>query len=81
MYQVKRTGEQQAFGHGHIHEIWNDHAFTAVSVHVYSPPLSSMAIYDDEVDSVIDIEVVGDDQVAACDPASWRALASAAGVA
>jgi quercetin dioxygenase-like cupin family protein len=78
--RLLQAGETGAVDRGVVHDVRGVSA-DALSVHVYSPPLSSMAIYDDEVDSVIDIEVVGDDQVAACDPASWRALASAAGVA
>jgi predicted metal-dependent enzyme (double-stranded beta helix superfamily) len=29
-----------------IHEVWNTHADPALSVHVYSPPLTTMTFYD-----------------------------------
>jgi Cysteine dioxygenase type I len=74
-----QAGETGAVERGVVHDVRGVSA-DALSVHVYSPPLSTMAIYDDEVGEVIDVEVVSDDEVAACDPARWRAMAAAAGV-
>lgn len=51
-----RAGEQRAFEPGHVHEVWNDHAFTAVSVHVYSPPLSHMNFYEHEAANFLELE-------------------------
>ena len=41
---------------------------------LYQEARVELAIYDDEVDSVIDVEVVADDAPVSCDPAGWRAL-------
>ena len=41
------AGEVRVFGPGHVHDVRNAAAGTvAVSVHAYSPPLSSMTGYD-----------------------------------
>jgi mannose-6-phosphate isomerase-like protein (cupin superfamily) len=47
------SGELREFGRGHIHDVRNISDAPAVSVHVYSPPLSVMNRYD----------LVGDDLV------------------
>jgi len=38
-------GRSVAFGLGHVHDVSNRAAPTAVSVHAYSPPLSAMSYY------------------------------------
>jgi predicted metal-dependent enzyme (double-stranded beta helix superfamily) len=38
-------GRSVAFGLGHVHDVSNRSAATAVSVHAYSPPLSAMSYY------------------------------------
>ncbi|MDD7940075.1 cysteine dioxygenase family protein [Actinomycetospora lutea] len=38
-------GRSVAFGLGHVHDVSNRAAETAVSVHAYSPPLSAMSYY------------------------------------
>lgn len=40
------TGESRTFGPGYIHDVRNESTAPAVSVHVYSPPLSVMNRYD-----------------------------------
>jgi len=40
------SGEVRGFGGHHVHDVRNISAAPAVSVHVYSPPLSSMNRYD-----------------------------------
>jgi mannose-6-phosphate isomerase-like protein (cupin superfamily) len=43
-------GEARAFGEKHIHDVRNVSGAPAVSVHVYSPPLSRMNRYDLDAD-------------------------------
>jgi hypothetical protein len=38
-------GDQRSFEPSHVHEIWNEGERLAVSVHVYSPPLSHMNFF------------------------------------
>lgn len=40
------SGESRAFGADYVHEVRNMSAAPAVSVHVYSPPLTAMNRYD-----------------------------------
>jgi predicted metal-dependent enzyme (double-stranded beta helix superfamily) len=40
------AGVTLAFGAGHIHDVRNEAADHALSIHVYSPPLRSMTYYD-----------------------------------
>jgi hypothetical protein len=40
------SGTTLAFGAGHVHDVRNDAAAPALSLHVYSPPLTSMIYYD-----------------------------------
>jgi predicted metal-dependent enzyme (double-stranded beta helix superfamily) len=40
------TGQVRGFGPGYVHDVRNESAAPAVSVHVYSPPLSAMQRYD-----------------------------------
>ncbi len=44
--QERRTGDAVAFGPGYVHDVRNVRAGTAVSVHVYSPPLERMDFFD-----------------------------------
>ena len=39
-------GTTLAFGAGHVHDVRNESPEHALSVHVYSPPLTSMSYYD-----------------------------------
>ena len=39
------VGTARAFGAGHVHRVVNPAAAVATSIHVYSPPLSSMDFY------------------------------------
>jgi predicted metal-dependent enzyme (double-stranded beta helix superfamily) len=41
-----RAGEPLAIGPGRVHGVWNPGPATAISVHVYSPPLTTMTFYD-----------------------------------
>jgi predicted metal-dependent enzyme (double-stranded beta helix superfamily) len=41
-----RAGEPLAIGPDRVHGVWNPGPATAVSVHVYSPPLTTMTFYD-----------------------------------
>ncbi|BBH16577.1 hypothetical protein Back2_08640 [Nocardioides baekrokdamisoli] len=43
-----RAGETSRFGPAYVHDVRNDRPQQAVSVHVYSPPLSQMNYYDVE---------------------------------
>ena len=40
------AGAARSFGPGHIHDVRNSSAVPAVSVHAYSPPLTSMQRFD-----------------------------------
>lgn len=40
------TGRGASFPLGHVHDVANTRAETAVSVHAYSPPLTAMSYYD-----------------------------------
>jgi hypothetical protein len=40
------SGVTLAFGAGHVHDVRNEAAVHALSLHVYSPPLTSMTYYD-----------------------------------
>jgi hypothetical protein len=51
-----RPGSQQAFGPEHVHEIWNEHAFSVVSIHVYSPPLSHVNFFEHDDAHFLDLE-------------------------
>jgi hypothetical protein len=47
------TGEGRQVPATRVHRVWNPGPSRAVSVHVYSPPLSSMTFYDDRRDAFI----------------------------
>jgi predicted metal-dependent enzyme (double-stranded beta helix superfamily) len=44
--RVLRAGRGAAFALGHVHDVSNRTLDSAVSVHAYSPPLSTMSYYD-----------------------------------
>ena len=44
--RVLRAGRGAAFSLGHVHDVSNRAPESAVSVHAYSPPLSTMSYYD-----------------------------------
>jgi hypothetical protein len=41
-----RSGATLAFGAGHVHDVRNESSVPALSLHVYSPSLTSMSYYD-----------------------------------
>jgi len=41
-----RTGSVRSFGPRYVHDVRNDSIEPAVSIHAYSPPLTSMRLYD-----------------------------------
>jgi mannose-6-phosphate isomerase-like protein (cupin superfamily) len=41
-----QEGVTLAFGAGHVHDVRNESSSHALSLHVYSPPLTSMTYYD-----------------------------------
>jgi hypothetical protein len=43
-----RPGMRRSLSPLHVHELWNPTRETALSVHVYSPPLRTMNFYSDE---------------------------------
>lgn len=47
------SGVTLAFGAGHVHDVRNEAAEHALSLHVYSPPLTSMNYYDRFADRLI----------------------------
>jgi hypothetical protein len=48
-----QPGVTLAFGGGHVHDVRNESAEHALSLHVYSPPLTSMTYYDRSGDRLI----------------------------
>jgi hypothetical protein len=48
-----RSGATLAFGAGHVHDVRNEAASHALSLHVYSPPLTSMIYYEQSGDLLI----------------------------
>jgi predicted metal-dependent enzyme (double-stranded beta helix superfamily) len=47
------SGVTLAFGAGHVHDVRNEAADNALSLHVYSPPLTSMNYYEQFGDHLI----------------------------
>lgn len=45
-----RAGSTRLVTTGRVHRVWNPGPGEALSVHVYSPPLTSMTFYDDHPD-------------------------------
>lgn len=50
-----RAGEAWAFGREHVHDVRNASDAPAVSVHAYSPPLSTMNRYEKTADGLIPV--------------------------
>ena len=48
-----RTGSVRSFGSRYVHDVRNDSIEPAVSVHAYSPPLTSMRRYDISDDGLL----------------------------
>ena len=44
------AGQVRGFGPGYVHDVRNESAAPAISVHIYSPPLSTMQRYDLDAD-------------------------------
>lgn len=44
--RIHGSGQTVTFGDQYVHDVRNTHEQTAVSVHAYSPPLSSMGFYE-----------------------------------
>ena len=57
------VGDVVAFGRRHVHALTNPNTTTAISIHVYSPPLRSMGFYrsDGEGDLVAAAVMTADD--------------------
>ena len=45
--RVVTAGGLRSFGPRHVHDVYNPYPSPAVSVHVYSPPLTLMSYYDE----------------------------------
>lgn len=58
--RVVHPGATLAFGAGHVHDVTNEAAEHALSLHVYSPPLTSMIYYDSVGDRLIPREKAWD---------------------
>lgn len=56
------TGESRSFGADHIHEVSNASSAPAISVHVYSPPLTTMNRYDLTPSGLVKLAAEGADQ-------------------
>jgi hypothetical protein len=46
VHRELRAGASLGFGNGHVHDVTNDADSHALSLHVYSPALTSMTFYD-----------------------------------
>ena len=69
------SGATLAFGAGHVHDVQNEAAVPALSVHVYSPPLASMIYYERSGDRLIPREkgwVAADDRTSPADRSLLR---------
>jgi mannose-6-phosphate isomerase-like protein (cupin superfamily) len=67
-----------AFGAGHVHDVRNEALVPALSLHVYSPPLTSMIYYERSGDRLMPREKVWDaarDQTSHADGAVARLVA------
>jgi hypothetical protein len=51
------TGTGRRFGERHVHRVVNDGALPAISLHVYSPALTSMTRYDMVGGSLVQLAV------------------------
>src|ERR1700722_5025635 len=48
-----RPGMRRSLTPGHVHDLWNPSRQPALSVHVYSPPLTTMNFYSDQPSSYL----------------------------
>lgn len=72
------SGFTLAFGAGHVHDVQNEAAVPALSLHVYSPPLASMNYYERFGDRLILREkgwLAADDQTSFTAPSLLRLAA------
>jgi hypothetical protein len=60
--RVIRSGEAIAFDAAHVHRMRHAGGEPAVSIHVYSPPLSRMGVYSVEADGTLRRETVPYDE-------------------
>ncbi len=49
-----RAGATATFGAGHVHDVANESDRPALSLHVYSPALTSMSFFDLEGDRLVE---------------------------
>jgi hypothetical protein len=63
-------GDTVVFGEHYVHDVRNVERRTAVSVHAYSPPLSSMSYYDVEHGQLVKLASMWTDDPEAEAPAS-----------
>jgi predicted metal-dependent enzyme (double-stranded beta helix superfamily) len=57
----RASGDTVAFGRHYIHDVRNTGTEAAVSVHAYSPPLSSMTFYDISAGDLVAVETLATD--------------------
>lgn len=79
-----RTGATVGFDGRHVHDVRNLDTRPAVSVHAYSPPLTSMTFYDLEGSALVPYAALDTDDPeptmpAATEPAVGRTMSRAAG--
>jgi quercetin dioxygenase-like cupin family protein len=53
------TGGSWAFGPDYVHDVRNVSSAPAVSVHVYSPPLSTMRRFEETANGLVEVAVEG----------------------
>ena len=58
---LRAAGQTAAFGPHHVHDVTNAGPAAAVSVHAYSPPLTSMRFYDVRGADVVPVSVLATD--------------------
>ena len=62
IHDIERaSGDTVAFGRHYIHDVRNTGTEAAVSVHAYSPPLSSMTFYDISAGDLVAVETLATD--------------------
>jgi hypothetical protein len=72
------SGATLAFGAGHVHDVRNEAPVHALSLHVYSPPLTSMIYYDRSGDRLVPREngwVPTDQRAASIDRSTFELVA------
>ena len=52
-HHARTAGDSVVFGERYVHDVRNLRAGTAISVHAYSPPLTSMGYFDVEDDRLV----------------------------